>query len=322
MSGGDSGAHAGLKIGPTLAQARKERGLSLKQVEDATKIRAGYLADLEQENFDVLPAVYVQGSLKTYANFLQLDGEAMVRELKSRQAPEETPPYPLYVGPQEEDPLDDILTAAGGVAGEESRDVAEDNAKPVLLPAGGNGYLFAGSAVLLVLVIAALAFSFAGDARPPAVSQVREPLTSQAPQPSPPDAGEEASAQQPGQNGEQSGEEDSSGSEGSDDSQDENQKSQDEQEPADPPQARSSASASATPAAETARASARREDEATAAPVQRDPAGTRASAPASPRPAGDGGSSSPSRGGGSGELQVEVDAGAGDPVKLSGGPFD
>jgi cytoskeletal protein RodZ len=322
MSGGDSGAHAGLKIGPTLALARKEQGLSLKQVEEATKIRAAYLADLERENFDVLPAVYVQGSLKTYANFLQLDGEAMVRELKSRQVPEETPPYPLYVGPQQEDSLDDILTAAGGVAGEESRDVAEDDAKPALLPAGRNGYLFVGSAVLLVLAIAALALSFAGDTRPPAVSQVREPMISPAPQPSPPDAGEEASAQQPGQDDGQSGDEDGSGSGSSDDSQDEDRQSQDEQEPADPPQAQSSASASATATAEADRASARRQDEATAAPDRRSAAGTRASAPASPRPAGDGGSSNPSRGGGSGELEVEVNTGADDPVKLSGGPFD
>src|SRR3712207_1511991 len=124
MSGGDNGAHAGLKIGRSLELARKERGLSLSQVEEATKIRAGYLRELERENFDVLPAVYVQGSLKTYANFLHLDGDALVRELKSRQALEERPTYPLYVGPQEDEPLDEILAAAAGTAG--SRDEAEE----------------------------------------------------------------------------------------------------------------------------------------------------------------------------------------------------
>src|SRR5918992_5451605 len=97
------GSNAGLKIGRTLELARKERGLSLKQVEQATKIRARYLGELERENFGVLPAVYVQGSLKTYANFLHLDGEEMVRELKRRQAPREEPSYPLYVGPREGD---------------------------------------------------------------------------------------------------------------------------------------------------------------------------------------------------------------------------
>jgi len=68
-----------------LRQARLRLGISLHEVEDATKIRPRYLADLERESFDALPAVYMQGSLKTYANFLGLDGEYMVRELKRRQ---------------------------------------------------------------------------------------------------------------------------------------------------------------------------------------------------------------------------------------------
>ncbi len=62
----------------------------MKQVEEATKIRAGYLAEFERDNFGVLPAVYVQGYLKTYANFLQLDGEAMVQELKAGRVPGST----------------------------------------------------------------------------------------------------------------------------------------------------------------------------------------------------------------------------------------
>src|ERR671938_360481 len=85
MSGEDRGAHAGLNIGRTLELARKEQGLSFNQVEQAIKIRATYLQALERENFDVLPAVYMQGSLKTYANFLHLDGEAMARELRRRR---------------------------------------------------------------------------------------------------------------------------------------------------------------------------------------------------------------------------------------------
>src|SRR3712207_6775145 len=209
MSGEDNSAHTGFKIGRTLELARKDRGLSLKQIEAATKIRAAYLAELERENFGVLPAVYVQGSLKTYANFLQLDGEEMVRELKRRQAPREEPPYPLYVGPREADSLEDNLVAIGGAAGaepqaerqEEAESEVEDepDARPALLPAGITRYFYLGSALVLVVVVAAaaLALTVAQDGGS-AVSQVREPLTSKAPGTSPTDAAEEeARAQQP-----------------------------------------------------------------------------------------------------------------------------
>jgi cytoskeleton protein RodZ len=76
------------KIGQILEKARKERGLTLDEVENATKIRKRYLSGLEREDFGVLPdAVYVQGFLKTYANYLGLDGEELSRELKDRRKP-------------------------------------------------------------------------------------------------------------------------------------------------------------------------------------------------------------------------------------------
>jgi cytoskeleton protein RodZ len=76
------------KIGQVLEKARKERGLTLDEVENATKIRKRYLAGLEREDFGALPdAVYAQGFLKTYANYLGLDGEELSRELKDRRKP-------------------------------------------------------------------------------------------------------------------------------------------------------------------------------------------------------------------------------------------
>ena len=78
----------GLRIGEILQEARRERGLSLHEVEQATKIRKRYLEGLEREDYCVLPdAVYVQGFLKTYANYLGLDGERLSQELKRRRSP-------------------------------------------------------------------------------------------------------------------------------------------------------------------------------------------------------------------------------------------
>jgi cytoskeleton protein RodZ len=80
--------NGGAKIGPVLEKARKERGLTLEEVEHATKIRKRYLAGLEREDYGVLPdAVYAQGFLKTYANYLGLDGEELSRELRDQRRP-------------------------------------------------------------------------------------------------------------------------------------------------------------------------------------------------------------------------------------------
>jgi cytoskeletal protein RodZ len=342
MSGGDSDAYAGLKIGRALELARKRRGLSLKQVEEATKIRAGYLADLERENFDVLPAVYVQGYLKTYASFLHLDADAMVGEFKRRRSLSEEPPYPLYVGPKEDDSLDDILTALGGAAGTKSQDVTgdEEDAGPALLPAGFDGRLYLGSAVFLLLCAAvlALALTVAGD-RQPAVSQIREPLISKAPETSPPAAEEDASVQRPQQDDEQQDNKQQDAEDKKDKSQPEHPASPAEDEGTDTKSENSAtATAPASPAAETASAAAEREDRrdpTTEEPSRRDTASIEAPArqdgtapaPSSPRPtrqpggAPSGGNSSPPPRN-DGQLQVKVNVGGKDPVQLSGGPFD
>ena len=332
MSGEDSGAREEFEIGRALESARKERGLSLKEAEEATKIRAAYLAELELENFDVLPAVYVHGSLRTYANFLHLDGEAMVSELKRRQGHREEHPYPLYVGPQQDDSLDDILTALGGAAERtQGRDAGRDeegDERPALLPAGIAGYLYLASAVALVFVVAVFALTVAGDERPSAVSQVREPLVSQAPETSPPDAGDagenagaEQGEEQPAENKEDAGPDDPEAGNEKDGAE---QASRPEQDQDDPQRARNTASATAAAQERDAERSA----PSTAEPSRRAPARQESPAPrSSPSPAGQpggapsgGNSSPPPRGGG--EVEVRVAVGADDPVRLSGGPFD
>jgi hypothetical protein len=264
MSGGDSDAT--LEIGRTLELARKRRGLSLKQVEEETKIRAVYLADLEWEHFDVLPAVYMQGYLKTYASFLHLDADAMVGELKRRRSLSEEPPYPLYVGPSEDDTLDDILTALGGAANSRDATGDEEEAVPTPRPAGFDARLYVGSAVFLLLcaAVVALALTVAGDERPSAVSQVREPLISRAPEASPAGAKEHASVQSPQQDDEQKGTNEADKQRSTADekgkSHSDRSASAAEDKAADPmPQSSASAQAPASPAA-TASAASDRED--------------------------------------------------------------
>jgi cytoskeleton protein RodZ len=64
------------EIGNSLREARVRRGIEFAQAELATKIRGKYLRALEEEHFEVLPAeTYVKGFLRTYAEYLGLDGQ-------------------------------------------------------------------------------------------------------------------------------------------------------------------------------------------------------------------------------------------------------
>ena len=74
-----------IQIGSTLKRSRQELGLSFEDVERETNIRQRYLEALEREDYGALPgAVYAQGFLKTYANYLNLDGEELSQELKNQ----------------------------------------------------------------------------------------------------------------------------------------------------------------------------------------------------------------------------------------------
>lgn len=70
-------------IGLTLQQARQKRRLKLETISKKTKISIRYLKALEAEDWDVFPApTYVQAFLRSYANFLNLDSDELVREYK------------------------------------------------------------------------------------------------------------------------------------------------------------------------------------------------------------------------------------------------
>jgi cytoskeleton protein RodZ len=111
-------------IGRLLEHKRKEQGLSLEEVEQATKIRKRYLTGLEHDDYAVLPdAVYARGFLKTYANYLGLDGEAFARELKSTRKPRREQRGIDYNSRPETD-FEQPLMSAGGLAGTRKRKVS------------------------------------------------------------------------------------------------------------------------------------------------------------------------------------------------------
>ncbi|MGA3006358.1 MAG: helix-turn-helix domain-containing protein [Opitutaceae bacterium] len=68
-------------IGERLEEARKRKGISLREAAEGTKIRGDYLLKFEGNQYDLnLPEIYVRGFLRTYANFLKLSGDKIVAD--------------------------------------------------------------------------------------------------------------------------------------------------------------------------------------------------------------------------------------------------
>ena len=73
-------------LGQLLREAREQKGVSLEQVEEATRIRQKFLQALEEGNYGALPAeAYVTGFLRTYAVYLELDPEEMIALYEGRE---------------------------------------------------------------------------------------------------------------------------------------------------------------------------------------------------------------------------------------------
>jgi len=134
------------EIGNSLREARLRQGLEFPEIEHATKVRSKYLRALEDEHFEILPAqTYVKGFLRTYAEYLGLDGQLYVDEYNSR-----------YVGLEEESPL---RASVRQPAHQERR-----------LAGGVVLAVLAGIAVVTALVIAAWKFGGGSSSpnKPPA----------------------------------------------------------------------------------------------------------------------------------------------------------
>jgi cytoskeleton protein RodZ len=136
------------EIGNSLREARVRQGFEYPQIELATKIRAKYIAALEDEQFGLLPAhTYVKGFLRTYAEFLGLDGQLYVDEFSSR-----------FVG---DGMLEGSATRRIAPRVHQNRGIERN----VLLVA------LAGIAVLTALVIVAWKFGGSDSGTPPVVTQ-------------------------------------------------------------------------------------------------------------------------------------------------------
>lgn len=69
-----------MTLGERFRKIRSERRISLMEVSRATKIRVRYLEAIEEGEYDKLPAeVYVRGFLRSYASYLVVPEDAILR---------------------------------------------------------------------------------------------------------------------------------------------------------------------------------------------------------------------------------------------------
>lgn len=74
-------------LGERLEEARKRKGLSIREAAEATKIRGDYLQKFEANSFDFdLPPLYIRGFLRTYAKYLEFDPARVVAEFDTLMA--------------------------------------------------------------------------------------------------------------------------------------------------------------------------------------------------------------------------------------------
>jgi cytoskeleton protein RodZ len=138
------------EIGNSLREARVRQRLDYPQVELATKIRAKYIRALEEEEFAVLPSgTYIKGFLRSYADFLGLDGQLYVDEYNSRHVADGS--------------FDDMPQRRAGVHHDRSIE------KKVVLLA------LAGIAAVTALVIVAWRYGGGDSATPSVVTHEQKP---------------------------------------------------------------------------------------------------------------------------------------------------
>jgi cytoskeleton protein RodZ len=71
-------------IGERLEEARKKKGISIREAAEATKIRGDYLQKFESNHFDLgIGEIYNRGFLRTYANFLKLPAERIISDYEA-----------------------------------------------------------------------------------------------------------------------------------------------------------------------------------------------------------------------------------------------
>ena len=149
------------EVGQVLRQSREEKGITLKQVEQALKIRCKFLSALENdERITGLNDIYVKGFLRSYAYYLGLDPDHIMQLYAAGRQPATDAQGRLIQQPAQ------TSSVRGG-------DASERRSKPRYLVLG----ISLGGIVLgFVILVAAISFiTKASSATPAEATKVKVP---------------------------------------------------------------------------------------------------------------------------------------------------
>jgi cytoskeletal protein RodZ len=91
------------ELGNTLSRTRRARGITLEDAERDTHVSRRYLQALENEEFTAFPApVYARGFLRTYARYLGLNPEELVRVFPNGDLTVDITPLPSVQRPEQQ----------------------------------------------------------------------------------------------------------------------------------------------------------------------------------------------------------------------------
>ena len=144
-------------IGNTLRKEREKQKLSLKDIEQATSIRTVYIDALEKGEYDKLPGeVYAKGFIKNYGNFLNLNGEELVRQFIMKISAVAAPAEPAV---QETSKNSIAATNVGEKYRNDQQNISTDSADT---ETDSKKYLVAAVALITIL-IGGIIYSFSGS---------------------------------------------------------------------------------------------------------------------------------------------------------------
>ena len=186
-------------IGERLEEARKKKGISIREAAEATKIRGDYLQKFESNHFDIgLTEIYTRGFLRNYANFLKIPAERLLADFAALGHGEARPRQPS----REIYGRMDISVATAGEPSDRAappEDTAPEpspaRAAQPRYPRGGSPNLptgpdpalvfkyakIAGAAVIVLVVILVVKSLFSGGSNAPSANSARSAPAAAAP---------------------------------------------------------------------------------------------------------------------------------------------
>lgn len=114
----DLNFHTDMPVGEILRRTRVHYGQDLMQIENVLRIRASQLEALEQGDLSKLPGrVYAIGFVRSYSEYLGLDGDKMVHLFKTQHGGKAKRPDLSFPVPASESKLPGIATVGGSLFG-------------------------------------------------------------------------------------------------------------------------------------------------------------------------------------------------------------